>query len=531
METSSFVKHEACPCGESSDALAVYDDGHGFCFSCEKHFAADGTETPPQATSPDLIQGGVPKALTKRKISEATCAKYAYRVASYNGKTVQVAPYFDSSGNLVAQKVRFSSKDMITLGNIKDAGLFGQQLFRSGGERIVVTEGEIDALSVYQAMPRWPCVSIKNGAAGALRSVRQNIEFLESYKKVVFMYDEDEPGQKAAKQCADILSPGKAAIAKLPRKDANDMLVAGEVKGLISAIFEAQVSRPDGIVNGKDVWDAATQPIEMGTPYCFEGLNTKTYGLRRGELVTICAGSGTGKSAFVAEVAYDLVVNQGQTLGFIALEEAVGRTARRFMGINLSLPIHLPNQEVESSALTQAFEETLGTGRVWLYDHWGSLDSDNLLSKMKYLVKGCGCHWLVLDHLSIVVSGLDLEGDERRTLDKTMTMLRSFAEETGCGLLIVSHLRRPPNGKSHEEGLMPSLTDLRSSHAIAQLSDMVLALGRNSQSDDADERNTTEVRILKNRFSGETGGACSLHYAPETGRLTETDTLFEQQEF
>ena len=75
---------------------------------------------------------------------------------------------------------------------------------------------------------------------------------------------------------------------------------------------------------------------------------------------------------------------------------------------------------------------------------------------------------------------------------------------------------------------MPSLSDLRSSHSIAQLSDMVLALGRNSQSDNDEERNTTEVRILKNRFSGETGQGCALRYSTHTGRLEEADYSFTE---
>jgi twinkle protein len=531
---SAFLEHQACPCGVSSDALAVYDDGHSHCFSCGKTFQKDGANSSPVKTNPLLIADGEIRSLRKRGISEATCRKYGYAQSIYSGQSVQVAPYYSNGGKMIAQKVRFPPKDddakpMISLGDLRSAMLFGQQLFKDDGKRIVVTEGEIDALSVYEAMPGWPAVSIKTGANGAVNSVKQNIQFLEGYKRVIFMFDMDTPGQEAAKKCADLLTPGKAAIANLPLKDANEMVQAGRIKEIAKAIFEAKDSRPDGIVNGRDVWHEATKPIEMGTPYPFVGLNDKSYGLRREELVTICAGSGTGKSQFVSEIAYDLAVNKKQNVGYIALEESVGRTARRFMGINLSLPIHLPTQEVEADKLREAFEATLGTGRLWLYDHWGSLDSENLLSKMRYLVKACDCQWLILDHLSIVISGLDLDGDERRMLDKTMTMLRSFVEETGCGMLIVSHLRRPPNGKSHEEGLMPSLTDLRSSHSIAQLSDIVLALGRNSQSDDDTERNTTEVRILKNRFSGETGSACFLKYEGDTGRMTETTNEFESE--
>ena len=527
MESDSeFIEHQACPCGISSDALAVYSDGHSYCFSCNKTFSQSRQERPLSMNSNFI--SGQSEALNKRKISEATCRKYKYQVAKYQGKTVHVAPYYDRDGKLVAQKIRFPNKNFMVIGDIKNAMLFGQNLFKEGGKRIVVTEGEIDCLSVYEAMPNWAMVSVKTGAAGAVKSIKEKIEYLESFEDVVFMFDEDEVGKKAAKQCADLLSPSKARIASLPRKDPNEMLVHGEIKNLTSAIFQAKSSRPDGIINGLDTWAEVSKPIEMGIQYPFAELNHKTYGLRQGELITICAGSGVGKSAFVSELAYHLAFHQEDNVGYIALEENIGRTARRFMGININKPIHLPNQDVSEDELRVAFKNTMGTERLWLYDHWGSLDSDNLLSKMRYLVKACDCKWLILDHLSIVISGMELEGDERRMLDKCMTMLRSFAEETNCGLIIVSHLRRPMGGKSHEEGLMPSLSDLRSSHSIAQLSDMVLALGRNSQSDDDEIRNTTEVRILKNRFSGETGAGCALRYSTTTGRLEETDYSFAE---
>lgn len=134
------------------------------------------------------------------------------------------------------------------------------------------------------------------------------------------------------------------------------------------------------------------------------------------------------------------------------------------------------------------------------------------------MAKALGCRWVILDHLSIVVSGLDAGGDERKLIDMAMTMLRTLVEETGIGLILVSHLKRP-EGKGHEEGGLTSLNQLRGSHSIAQLSDMVLGLERNQQ--DADNANRTIVRVLKNRFSGETGIGTMLFYDKETGRLSE----------
>jgi twinkle protein len=110
------------------------------------------------------------------------------------------------------------------------------------------------------------------------------------------------------------------------------------------------------------------------------------------------------------------------------------------------------------------------------------------------------------------------DGDERRMIDNTMTKLRALVEETKLGLILVSHLKRP-EGKGHEEGASTSLAQLRGSAGIAQLSDMVIGLERNQQ--DTEDRNKTVMRVLKNRFSGETGIACALNYNPETGSMSE----------
>jgi twinkle protein len=195
------------------------------------------------------------------------------------------------------------------------------------------------------------------------------------------------------------------------------------------------------------------------------------------------------------------------------------------IGIHLNKPLHLSTDGISSDELKQAFFATLGSGRVYFYDHFGSIDSENLLRRIRYMARGLDCGWIILDHLSIVVSGIG-DGDERRLIDNTMTALRSLVEELGIGLILVSHLKRP-EGKGHEEGAQTSLSQLRGSGAIAQLSDMVIGLERNQQ--DQKDANLTTVRVLKNRFSGETGIACHLRYNPETGRLTEGTPHFKDE--
>lgn len=520
-----FVKHGPCDKCGSSDAVGVYDDGHGYCFSCNafhKDYDKDTAATKPikSNTTHTSLTNVRFAALTKRNISEETCKFWQYELGEYNGLPVQIANYLTDKGERLS-KIRLQNKDFRILGNGK-LPLYGQWLWNrtSGNTQVVVTEGEIDAMSVSQLLEnKWPVVSVPNGAAGAVKAFKENLEWLENFKNVVLMFDQDKVGQKAADECAQLLSVGKAKIASLPLKDANEMLVARRGKELVSAMWEAKSWRPDGIISGTDLWDVINREEESEShSYPWQGLNELTRGLRIGEITTLCAGSGIGKSAVCKEVAYHLL-SSGETVGYVALEESTKRTALGLMGIHLNKPIYLNPQECTEEELKGAFDATVGSGRYFTYDHWGSVSEDNLLSKIRYLVTSVDCKIIFLDHISIVVSGME-GGDERRMIDNTMTKLRSLVEELKFSLVIVSHLKRP-DGRGHEEGARTTLAQLRGSAAIAQLSDMVIGLERDQQ--DVEKGKMTTVRVLKNRWSGQTGIGCFLEFTEETGRLLETE--------
>lgn len=526
QEESVFLRHESCEACGSSDAKAVYSNGSSHCFSCGKSTRANGASKAGTVISAEvdpkvqeIYQRGDLEPLRKRGINADTCKKYGYKVVSINGKNVQLAPYY-RDGNLVGLKTRDANKDFKWIGDSKKVELFGQHLFSGNGKRVIMTEGEIDCLSVSQVLGnRWPVVSVPGGAQGALRAVRANYEWLDGYDEIVVMFDSDEAGQTAAKEVADVLPAGKVKIAKLPLKDANEMLVAGRVEELMKAQYNAQPYRPDGIIDGSLVWDlVARDDVVDSVPYPFKGLNEKLRGIRTSELIVLTAGSGMGKSAIAREIAYHLIL-QDKSVGMIFLEESVKRTALGLMGLHINHPLHIDREGVSDERIKEAFEATMGSGRVFLYDHFGSTEVDNLLAKVRYMAKALDCKYIILDHLSIVVSGLDGNEDERRTIDRAMTLLRTLVQETGICLILISHLKRVENGgKSHESGAMTSLSHLRGSHSIAQLADIVIGLERNQQGEDP---NKATLRVLKNRFTGNTGVACELNYDRTTGRLRE----------
>ncbi len=530
-QESNFIARGPCPSCGSSDACASFDDGHTHCFSCGEHVNAP-TAGEQQAPAKEVYSGDLLKtehrSLDMRMISRETCAKWGYGYSSYKGQSVQVADYKDPEGRVIAQKIRFKSKDFRWLGDSKATRLYGEHLWRDGGRMVVVTEGEIDALSVSQLYGnKYPVVSLPNGAQSAKKSILGSLDWLEKFESVVFCFDSDEPGMKAAVECSVLLSPGKAKIVTLPLKDANDMLREGKGKELIDQIWGAKVYRPDGIVSGEDVWQlVAKKNTAKSIPYPWQGMNAVTRGLRMGELVTLCAGTGVGKSQVCREITHWLL-QEGEKVGYIALEESVKRSALSLIGLHLNKPIHLDETLSTPEEIRGAFDNAIGADRVVFYDHWGSLDNDNLLNRIKYMIRSCGCKWIVLDHLSLVVSGLS-DGDERRNIDNAMTRLRSLVQETGAGMLLVSHLKRPDGNKGHEEGQRTALSQLRGSASIGQLSDIVLGLERDLQ--DEDSKNVTTIRCLKNRFSGVTGVCCNLKFDPDTGRMTEAYDLFDSDD-
>lgn len=512
---SEFLHHEPCPSCGSKDNLARYDDGHGFCFGCEYYEPSEDEG----GKKGDMLHGSI-KPLASRKLTEATCRLFSYQQGKDGNKPVHMANYLDDNGSVVGQKIRDKDKNFKWNGS-KHTGLYGQWLWRNGGKMVTVTEGELDCLSVSQAFGnKYPVVSISDGSASAVRCIKGSLDWLEKFDRVNICFDQDDKGRAAAKKVAPLFSVGKCHIVTLPKKDASDMLVAGETKGLVDAIWGAKSYHPDGIVDHDALWDYLRRPKNKSSKdYPFPSLTSMTRGIRRGELVTLCAGSGVGKSQVCRQIA-DSLLKEGEKVGYIALEESVQRTAEGIMSLRLGKAIHLDTRDwsdlsdAEQKERKEVYDDLSG---LYCYDHFGSIDSMNLINRIRFLAKACDVNWVVLDHLSIMSSAF-ADGDERRMIDQTMTTLRSLVEETNIGLILVSHLRRPDGNKGYENGIELSLSALRGSHSIGQLSDCVIGIERDLS---GEEKNVSRVRVLKNRFSGDCGLACHIEYDPESTLLQE----------
>ncbi len=538
---NSFVHtHLECPSCGHKKCYALRADGSGLCFSCGFTKLANETGKKQEmvrqftkTTSTVSSDVSTYSALTDRKISEKTARKYGVKVVTSTDGTIfkHLYPYYDENGDKISTKSRLVSEKKFSWdGSQKDACLFGEQLFKKG-KYLTIVEGECDAMSAYELLgSRWSVVSIRNGAGNAERDIKSSLEFIEGFDNVVICFDNDEQGKKASQKVARLLRPGKAKIMRLPvgYKDPNDMLKDNAHKKFVECFWEAKTYTPTGVLNISEKRDQFYSREKKETvPFPWEGLNKKLYGLQTGSLLTFTGGTGLGKSSVTRELEHWLIKQTKDNVGVISLEEDWRRTVDGILSIEANARLYIDQvrdeySEEELNGFFDMLTDENDENKLWIHAHFGTSDIEEIFSKLRFMIIGCNCKWIIIDHLHMLVSSVT-EGDERRAIDSIMTRLRSIVEETGAGLILVSHLRRVIGNKGHEDGIQVNLSHLRGSQGIAQLSDCVIALERNQQSDDPEESNTTVLRVLKSRYTGDVGYATSLFYDKNTGRLSELE--------
>jgi twinkle protein len=449
-----------------------------------------------------------------------------YRVGKLSGHPVQVAVYKDGKGKEVAEKVRTRDKDFIWFGPAKECGLYGKWLWRDSGKMLVITEGELDALSVSQANGlKYPVVSLKNGAQGAAKDIEKDLEWVEQFDTVVLWFDNDEPGNNAAERVAQILSPGKCKIARSPEgyKDANDLLKANQVSKIVDVVWSAKAYRPDGIVTPEDLLEEALKPTEFGLPYPWHELTEITYGIRPKEIIGIGAGTGVGKTDFVQEIILHLIHQCQTKTGLFFLEESPVLTLKKLAGKLVGKRFHIPDGHWTAEELREAVHK-LGNN-IKLYDHFGVVDWDIIKGKVRYLARAEDVSVFVIDNLTALVADSE---DEKKDLERILADMSGLAHELSVTIFFISHLSTPESG-SHEEGARVKIRHFKGSRSIGFWSHFMIGLERDQQAEDEHERNVTTVRILKDRYTGNSlGHTFKLFYDRTEGRLVEESDTFPQ---
>lgn len=561
-QEGQFKGHTACVVCASSDGLAVYEKTDekgndyldGYCYACETYIKPeqlgfeieyvdnyDSSRSGKKLTEEDIanIMAYDVRGVKERRIKKEYAGMYDMRV-SYDEETGEINRHYypvTRDNKIVGFKVRQLPKTFYSIGDTKGCQLFGQHLFDEGGELsttvskkfLFITEGELDCIALQQALSDNSkgsflnaVVSLPTGAN--LRAVKANYKFISQFENIILMLDNDEKGEQCAQDIAKILPIGKVKVGTLPLKDPCDMLKAGRGKEMASLMWNAQPISPAGIVSAKDLWDEVNaETVEPIAYYPYQGLNNMVGGIYESTIVTLTAGSGVAKTTFMRDILYNLLNTTGHNIGALFLEEPNKKTIRMLMGNYLNKLLGKPGVKTTLEEREEAFEKVAGSDRVWLYDGYGENDLEAIENTIRFYAKALDCKFIFLDHISIMVSGGESK-DERKEVDRIMTRFAKLVQELNITLFLVSHLTRVKEGKSgkgHEEGAMTGLNQLRSSGAIAQLSDIVIGIERNGQHKDPIRRNTSTLRVLKSREFGELGVASHVYYDPTTGRIKE----------
>lgn len=473
------------------------------------------------------------RALRHKPISKEVCERYGVRVGYGDDGSINEVYYpYTNKGNVVAYKVRTVPKEFTWIGEVKDASLFGMNTVSTKGRFLIITEGEDDCLAVSQMLQEkgknYNVVSLPNGAneKGTVdKKLKSSIDFLSNFETVLIAFDMDDPGQATAKAVAHWLAPfTEVRLLDLPRKDSADMLINGESDIWWDCFYKSKEYKPDDVVCSSDLsLDDLRKPLTEGYDLPFPFLQNKLRGLRKRELSLLTAGSGVGKTTFTREICYHLATKHNLRLAHIFLEEAVEKTALSYAAIHNDIP--LPMLRINPSLVDdegwQSYKKQfLDPGQLFFTDHFGSLESSVLIDKCRYFVHACEVDFIMLDHISMVISGQE-SSNERKDIDVLMTNLAAFVNETGVGVIAIVHLRRAQSG-SFNEGKEISLSDLRGSGGLEQLSWNVIALERNQQ--DPDNKDQAQIRLLKNREWGSLGLCDTLIYSQDTGRLLPLNT-------
>lgn len=304
--------HQPCEDCGSHDALSMYDDGSSYCFSCNTYRKNSVKEVVymDEETLKDIKpEAGLYPAdgIPDRKLTADTCKKFGVKVIVKAGGIAQhIYPYYNKEGKFVAQKVRtVSGKQFHWLGPAKSATLFGQNVFPAKGSYITVTEGELDAMSVFQMQgSKYPVVSVKSGCTD-IKSIKENYEYLDSFDHIVLCFDGDEAGRKNAQKIAAVLPPKKVTIVKMPDdlKDASEFLKAGKVEEFKSLWWKAEEYKPKDIVTMSELWDRLQEfnKTRQYLPTPWNGVNEMIYGVRPSQVIVFAAGTGQGKAIRMTE--------------------------------------------------------------------------------------------------------------------------------------------------------------------------------------------------------------------------------------
>ena len=564
---AAFIKHTSCEACGSSDGKAVYQDNSSHCFVCQHTVPSDEFKEANQK-KPSRVRSSIKKeenmevkpsskpALTPeenaeiksetsvkakgfRGIDDSVYAKFGVRHAFAEDTGEVMEQYYPCTqeGQLVGYKVREVPKNFYSKGRTgADCELFMQFKFNRGGKYIVITEGEIDALSAYQMLAEYTeskggifetAVVSPTTGANSHKQIAGQFRFFDSFENIIISYDNDKAGQTATEQLLKVLPKGKVKIMPMRYKDANEYLEKDKAKEFVNDFYEAKKQVPVGVLASSKLYDrimGQTAVAKIPFPPFMSKLNELFVGgMPLGHIVNIAADTGIGKTTLVNELIYYWIFNSPHTVGIVSMELDAGQYGEVLLSRHLEKKLALIESQDEKIAylstdrvIEKAKELTIkedGDSRFYLLDNRdGSIEE--IQDTVEELVSACGAKVIVLDPLQDILDGLSNEEQA-----EFMKWAKGFIKSHGITFIFINHMRKTPagqNGADSEQNIMGSSTIIKSASAN-------ILLKRDKMAESEITRNSTEISVTKNRVCGLTGPAGFIYYDNATHTLHSLD--------
>lgn len=418
-------------------------------------------------------------------------------------------PMFSSRRKLVRYKVRAIAKKRFMKLDPKggDWGLFGFDALPSGSKEVVLTEGEFDAMAVYQATGR-PALSLPNGASSLPVSVVQS---LERFKTIYLWMDDDIPGQDGARQFAKKLGRNRCRSVQTngSAKDANDALLKGlDLEGMIA---KARPVPHDGVATFKDLKSEVYN--EIMHPKQLRGMQSRLLpqltdilsGHRRGELSIYTGHTGTGKTTLLSQLSLDYCMQGTPTL-WGSFEIRNVRLARLLLEQLYSSETGRPASTLRDNFAewSERFEEL----PMYFMRYYGSSPIEKVIDAMEYGNYVHDISHVLLDNLQFMTSGQGRSSFDRfEIMDGAVQKLRQFSSEHNVHVSLVVHPR-----KENDDQAIQTASVFGSAKATQEADNVVIL-----------QRKRGGGRVLevhKNRFDGELG-SFPLSFDKETKLFCE----------
>lgn len=444
-----------------------------------------------------------------RGLSKRILEKYAVKTKFFEGTPIETAFFYPTG----AIKIRgMATKTFKTKGDFKKGMLFGSNVYDKGSKQsITITEGEYDALAASQMIGEQGAVVSVRSSVSAKSDCAAEYDYINSFDKIIINFDNDEPGQAAAKKVASLFDFKKVFNLCLDKgKDANSYLEKDLGADYYAAWRATKRYTPDNILSTMSEFRRALHEDkeQLLVKYPFEILQKKLFGIHEAEVIVVKGMEGLGKTEFLRAVENQTFKTTSHNIGIIHLEESNSTTLRSMVGYYTKQPILHPEFNADDDEIAKTLELILGEkeDRFVLHSSFDVEDDDKFIDDIRFMVVANECKIIFFDHISWLATGGgdDKDGDERKKLDRISQRLKFLAKELKFGLVMVSHVN--DDGKT------------RGSRNISKVANTVIDLTRNKTTDDESERVKLHMMIEKARTAGATEG-------PAGYAFYDTDTL------